>query len=85
MKEISSLATFALVMLCFVAFVTTVKPTAISPIQGTSDYCRTDSSGMRGCDSHVFAAVSGTVRQPWQLGAAAFDASLMNRGARDEE
>lgn len=64
MKEVSSLATFALVMMCLVAFVTTVRPTAISPIQGTSDYCRTDSSGMRGCDLHVFAAVSGAVRQP---------------------
>jgi hypothetical protein len=78
MKEVSSLATFALVMLCFVAFVTTVKPTAISPIQGTSDYCQRDSSGMRGCDLHVLAAVSGAVRQPRQLGAAKFDASSMN-------
>jgi hypothetical protein len=33
MKEVLSLATFALGMLCFVAFVTTVKPTAISAIQ----------------------------------------------------
>ena len=64
MKEVLRLATFALVMLCFVAFVTTVKPTAISPIQGTSDYCRRDSSGMRGCDLRIFAAVSGALRQP---------------------
>jgi hypothetical protein len=33
MKEVLSLATFALGMLCFVAFVTTVKPTAVSAIQ----------------------------------------------------
>jgi hypothetical protein len=65
MKEVLSLATFALGVLCFVAFTTTVKPTAISAIQATPDYCRRDSSGMRGCDLHVFAAVSGAVRQPW--------------------
>ena len=62
MKEVLSLATLGL--LCFVAFVTTVKPTAISAIQAAPDYCRSDSSGMRGCDLHVFAAVSGAVRQP---------------------
>ena len=77
MKEVMSLATFALGVLCFVAFVTTVRPTAISAVQAVPDYCRRDSSGMRGCDLHVFAAVSGALRQPW-LGAAAFDASLMN-------
>jgi hypothetical protein len=64
MKEVLSLATFALGLLCFVAFATTVKPTAISAIQAAPDYCRSDSSGMRGCDLHVFAAVSGAVRQP---------------------
>jgi hypothetical protein len=47
MKEVLSLATFALGVLCFVAFVTTVKPTAISAIQAAPDYCRRDSSGMR--------------------------------------
>jgi hypothetical protein len=64
MKEVLSLATFALGVLCFVAFVTTVKPTAISAIQAAPDDCRTDPSGMRGCDLHAFAAVSGAVRQP---------------------
>ena len=59
MKEVLSLATFALGVLCFVAFVTTVKPTAIGAIQAAPDYCRTDSSGMRGCDLHLFAAASG--------------------------
>ena len=38
MKEVLSLATLGL--LCFVAFVTTVKPTAISAIQAAPDYCR---------------------------------------------
>jgi hypothetical protein len=64
MKEVLSLATFALGVLCFVAFVTTVKPTAISAIQAAPVDCRTDPSGMRGCDLHAFAAVSGAVRQP---------------------
>jgi hypothetical protein len=64
MKEVLSLATFALGVLCFLAFVTTVKPPAISAIQAAPDYCRTDSSGMRGCNLHVFATVSGAVRQP---------------------
>jgi hypothetical protein len=78
MKEVLSLATFALGVLCFVAFVTAVKPTAISAIQAASDYCRRGSSGMPGCDLPVFEAASGAVRQPWQLDAAWFDASLMN-------
>jgi hypothetical protein len=65
MKEVLRFATFALGVLCFVAFVTTVKPTAITAIQAAPDYCRRDSSSVRGCDLHVFAAVSGAVRQPW--------------------
>jgi hypothetical protein len=77
MKEVLSLAMFALSVLCFVAFVTTLRPPAVSAIQAAPD-CRKLSSGMRGCDLHVFAAVSGAVRQPRQLGAAEFDASLTN-------
>jgi hypothetical protein len=65
MKDVLSLVTFALGVLCIVAFVTTVKPTAISAIQAAPDYCRKDSSGMRGCDLHLLAAVSGAVRQLW--------------------
>ena len=65
MKEVLSLATFALGVLCLVAFVTTVKPTAISAIQAAPDACQRDSFGMRACDLHVFAAVSGAIRQPW--------------------
>ena len=64
MKEVSSLATFALVMLCFMTFVTTVKPIAISAIQAAPDQCRRDTSGMRGCDLRILAAVSGALRQP---------------------
>jgi hypothetical protein len=47
MKEVLSLATFALGLLCLVAFVTTVKPTAVGAIQAAPGYCRTASSGMR--------------------------------------
>ncbi len=65
MKDVLSFATFALGLLCFVAFVTTVKPTAVGAIQAAPDYCRRDSSGMRRCDPRVFAAVTGAVRQPW--------------------
>jgi hypothetical protein len=65
MKDVLSLVTFALRVLCIVAFVTTVKPTAISAIQAAPDYCRKDSSGMRGCDLHLLAAVSGAIRQLW--------------------
>ena len=63
MKEVLSLVTFALTGLCFVAFVTTVRPTSISAIQAAPDYCRRDYSGIRGCDLHGFAAGSGAVRQ----------------------
>jgi hypothetical protein len=77
MKEIMSLATFALSVLCLVTFVTTVRSTAISVVQAAPDRCRRDSSGMRGCDLHAFAGVSGVLRQPW-LGAAEFDVSLKN-------
>jgi hypothetical protein len=74
MKEVLSVAMFALNVLCFVAFVTTVRPTAISAIQAAPDHCRRS----WGCALYVFAAVSGAVRQPWQLGAPEFDASLTN-------
>jgi hypothetical protein len=74
MKEVLSLAMFALYVLGFVAFVTTVRPTAISAIQAAPDHCRHS----WGCELRVFAAVSGAVRQPWQLAATEFDASLTN-------
>jgi hypothetical protein len=78
MKEVLSLAMFALYVLGFVAFVTTVRPTAISAIQAAPDHCRRHSSGVRACELHVLTAVSGAVRQPRLLGAAEFDASLMS-------
>ena len=71
-KEVLSVAMFALNVLCFVAFVTTVRPTAISANQAAPDHCRHS----WGCELHVFAAASGGVRQPRQLGAAEFDGSL---------
>ena len=76
MKEVLIVAMSALNVLCFVAFVTTVRPT--SAIQAAPDHCRRDSSGVRACELHVLTAVSGAVRQPRLLGAAEFDASLMS-------
>jgi hypothetical protein len=51
MKEV--LATFAIGVLCFVAFVTTVKQTAIDAVQWTNkpDYCLTELSSVRRCGS----------------------------------
>ena len=74
MKEVLSVAMFTLYVLCFVAFVTMVRPTAISAIQAAPDHCRHS----WGCELHVFAAVSGAVSQPRQLGATKFDGSLTN-------
>jgi len=64
MKEVLSIAVFALGALCFVALVTTVRPTAVSVIQVAPDYCQRHPSGMRGCDLHGFAAMSGAVKPP---------------------
>lgn len=74
MKDVLSVAMFALNVLCFVTFVTTVRPTAFSAIQAAPDHCRHS----WGCEVRVFAAVSGAVSQPRQLGATEFDASLTN-------
>jgi hypothetical protein len=65
MKEVLSLATFALGVLCFVAFVTTVKPSAIGPVQAESkpEHCQLGRSDPQGCGLNVlnvFAAVSGS-------------------------
>jgi hypothetical protein len=50
-----SLATFAIGVLCFVAFVTTLKPNAINAVEWTNkpDYCLTELSGVRGCGTQV--------------------------------
>ena len=61
MKEVLGLATFALGALCFVTFVTTVKPTAIGVIQAAPDHCRRDIfrfAGMRR------ACLRSSVRRP---------------------
>jgi hypothetical protein len=65
MKEVLSLVTFALAALCFVVFVTTVKPDAISAVPPPSkpEVCQTHRSWTRGCGLHVFAAVSGAAVQ----------------------
>ena len=64
MKEVLSVFTFAIGALGFVVFLAVLKPTAISAIQAAPDHCQRDSSGMRGCNPHVFAAMSGAARQP---------------------
>ena len=63
MKEVLSLVTFALAALCFVVFVTTVKPEAMSAVPSPSkpEVCQTLGSWTGGCGLHVFAAVSGAV------------------------
>ena len=63
MKEVLSLATFAIGMLCFVAFVTRVKPNAINAVGWTNepDYCLTELSGVRGCGTQVLAATLGAI------------------------
>ena len=59
MKDVLSLATFAIGALCFVVFVTTVKPDAISagPASSKPEYCKMQASSAQGCRVHVFAAV----------------------------
>jgi hypothetical protein len=61
MKDVWCLATFTIGALCFVAFVTIVKPDAISAVRASSksEYCKMHASGVQGCRVHVFAAVSG--------------------------
>ncbi len=61
MREVLSLATFALGVLCFVAFVAAVKPNAFAAAETPNKpaHCQTDGSQTRGCGLHVFAAASG--------------------------
>ena len=63
MKDILSLVTFALAALCFVVFVTTVKPDAMSavPPPSKSAVCQTHASWTRGCGLRVFAETSDTI------------------------
>jgi len=59
MKDVLCLVTFAIGALCFLAFVTTVKPNAISavPASSTPEHCKMQIPGVHGCRAHVFAAV----------------------------
>jgi hypothetical protein len=60
MKEVLSLATFALGVLCFVVFFAALKPLAVTAATGPANpaYCSTKASPALACQSHVFAAVS---------------------------
>ena len=59
MKDVWSLAIFAIGALCLVTFVTTVKPDAIKavPASSKSEHWKRQACGARGCRVHVFAAV----------------------------
>jgi hypothetical protein len=59
MKDVLCLATFTVGALCFLAFVTTVKPIAIGAVPALSkpEYCKMPVPGAQGCRAHVFAAV----------------------------
>lgn len=61
MREVLSLATFVLGVLCFVAFVIAVKPNAFAAAEAPNKpaHCQTDDSQRRGCGLHLFAAASG--------------------------
>ena len=63
MKDVLTLVTFALGAVCFVMFVTTVKPDAMSavPPPSRSGVCQTHASWTRGCGLHLFTAVSEAV------------------------
>jgi hypothetical protein len=60
MKEILGVFTFGIGALCFVVFVTVLKPNAISAVPGPSkpDYCNREASPQHRCPLHVFAAIS---------------------------
>ena len=62
MKDVMSVATFAIAMMCFVSFLNIVRPEAPFAVQAASaaDPCQTSSSGKPGCGLHIFA-VSETV------------------------
>ena len=66
MKEVLSVFTFGIGALCFMVFVTVLKPNAISAVTGPSkpEYCNSEASPKHRCPLHVFAAISVTnVRQ----------------------
>jgi hypothetical protein len=59
MKDVLCLATFTVGALCFVAFVTTVRPIAVSAVAAPNvpEYCKIQVLGAHGCRANVFAAV----------------------------
>ena len=63
MKEIVSLATFTVGVLCFVMFLVVVKPDAPIAIQASNTPADSHTSGTRG-GLHLFAAVSEAVLRP---------------------
>lgn len=62
MKEVLSVFTFGIGALCFMVFVTVLKPNAISAVPGPSkpEYCNSEASPKHRCPLHVFAAISVT-------------------------
>jgi hypothetical protein len=62
-KDVLSVATFAIAMMCFVSFLNIVRPEAPFAVQAASapDPCQTSFSGKRGCGLHLFAAISEAV------------------------
>ena len=63
MKDVMSVATFAIAMMCFVSFLNIVRPEAPFAVQAASAAapCQTSSSSKPGCGLHLFAAVSEAV------------------------
>ena len=63
MKDVMSVATFAIAMMCFVSFLSIVRREAPFAVQAASAAapCKTSSSGKPGCSLHLFAAVSEAV------------------------
>jgi invasion protein IalB len=63
MKDVLTLMTFALGAVCFVMFVSTVKPDAMSavPPPAKPEVCKTHGSWTPACGLHLFAAASGAV------------------------
>ena len=63
MKDVLSVATFAIATMCFVSFLNIVRPEAPFAVQAAraADPCQTSSSAKRECGLHLFAAISEAV------------------------
>lgn len=63
MKDVMSVATFAIAIKCFVSFLNIVRPESPFAVQTASaaNPCQTSSSGKQGCGLHLFTAVSEAV------------------------